>query len=416
MCDNTVHDILEETERKKYRLSDFFNMHWDNYVKNPKQYIYPRQFKAVNAMRTCRTAFLGVDLFSCPECGLIQEHYYSCKHRFCPSCSWRDTVKWAEHVKHRMLKTDHRHVVCTLPHSLKRLIKYNEYALLSLLMRSSAHTFQDWMHHKYQISIGIISVLHTFGETKGYHPHVHMIVSWGGIRKKYNNLKRIDNSYVDYTFLQKKFRNRFEEGLISMYDNKELYHEFSSRQDFMNYIRSVNKTDWVLHLESPMETPEKVIRYIGRYSKRACLSEYKITEIEGEYISFKYKDYSDRDVTGKAIEKVKRMHYRDFFPRLLQHVPLTNFKIVRYYGVYSNKGSAPEEFFSKPELKEQEQEVNIRICKECNEELVYIHTEYDIRRKSERTEPYISGKHNALIVDRSSRIYRYRRKLTEQLV
>lgn len=154
---------------KKYRLADFFNAHWDKYVKSPARPIRPEQYKAVNAIRVCRTAALGVDVYACPDCGELTEVYHSCKNRFCPTCSWQDTLKWAEKVKQNMLNIPHRHAVFTLPHQLISLTKKNKKAILNALMVSSSDTLKEWFLHKHGVKSGIISVLHTFGE-KRYAP------------------------------------------------------------------------------------------------------------------------------------------------------------------------------------------------------------------------------------------------------
>ena len=400
---------------KKYRLADFFDSWWDTYLESPAEYVKPEQLKAVNAIRVCRTAALGIDVYACPDCGEITNVYHSCKNRFCPTCSWQDTVRWAEDVKWKMLDTHHRHIVCTLPHSLNGLIKrngLNQDALLSILMRTAADTFKDWFWNKYGLKIGIISVLHTYGEKKDFHCHVHMIVSWAGIDPETGKLKIIEDGYVNYKFFQKKFRCKFEDELIGLFDKNELAHDFRDRQEFMQFVKSINKNNWNIHLEPPMDTPEQVIRYIGRYSKRACLSEYKITNIEGEYITFSYKDNKDRDENKKPIEKELCLHYREFFPRLLQHVPLPNFKIVRYYGLYSNKGLIPEEYRYKEgsekkhgetswgELQEEKTGKNPLYCKECGCEKEYIYTIVDLRLRDNRREKFNSNKHRHMIFKR----------------
>jgi len=391
MCISPTSRDYKVKTTKKYRLADFFDAHWETYMKSPKEYVKPEQLKAVNAIRVCRTPVLGVDMHACPKCGEITHTYHSCKNRFCPTCSWGDTIKWAEKIKNRMLNIKHRHIVCTIPHSLHPLIKRNRKLLLSALMRASGKTFTDYLENKYNIKAGVILVLHTFGETKDYHVHTHMIVSWGGICKKTGELKEIEKEFVNYEFIQKKFRCKFEDELIELFDNKELIHGFNDRQSFMNFIKQINKKDWRLHLEPGIDLPEKVIRYIGRYSKRACLSEYKITDMEGDYISFKHKDYKDIRKDKKPQEKILRLHYRDFFPRLLQHVPQAYFRIVRYYGVYSNHGNIPEEYFSKQqevsveEVEEEKfQKKNPLYCDYCHQEKVYITTIFDKRSRKER--------------------------------
>jgi hypothetical protein len=99
MCQH--HEIKHDYQQteKKYRLAHFFDMHWEEYMKSPKEYVKPEQLKAVNAMRVCRTAVLGVKEYACPGCGEVSHVYHSCKNRFCPTCSWKDTMKWAERIK-----------------------------------------------------------------------------------------------------------------------------------------------------------------------------------------------------------------------------------------------------------------------------------------------------------------------------
>ena len=136
------------TETPSYRLSNFFDNNWDAYVKNPNHYITPEQYKAVAAMRACRTEALGVDHYVCEECGEISQVYHSCKNRFCATCSWKDTMLWAEKMKNQMLDIPHRHVVFTLPHKLNNLINGNKRTLLSALFAATAEAMKDWMMYK----------------------------------------------------------------------------------------------------------------------------------------------------------------------------------------------------------------------------------------------------------------------------
>ncbi len=382
MCIHPKHKICEsKTQKKKFHLADFFDNNWDAYVKTPNHYITPEQYKAVAAMRACRTEALGIDHYVCKECGEISQVYHSCKNRFCPTCSWKDTMKWAEKMKAQMLDIPHRHVVFTLPHKLNDLISNNKWELLSALFKAAAEAIKDWMMHKYNLTPGIISVLHTFGETKQMHPHIHMILSWGGVNKN-NCLEEIKGEYVNYRFIQTKFRCKFEDKLIELFDSNTLGHKFSDRIEFHRFIKKTNDKNWRVHFEPAIQIPEEVIRYIGRYSKRACISEYKITNIDGEYISFKYKDYKNLDFYGKPIEKEITLNYREFFPRLLQHVPLPYFRIVRYYGAYAARTKAvlnktlimqtnkTSEIEKNEEIYEMTEPP--KICKNCNTEKTYL--------------------------------------------
>jgi hypothetical protein len=384
MCECAIH--TPETKHnwfgeKKFRLAHFFDQWWDIYRQDPKVFIQPEQYKAVADIRACRTAALGIDIYSCPQCGDTTEVYHNCKNRFCPTCSWSDTMRWAERIKRNMLNMPHRHVVFTIPHALNPLIKRNEYEMLNMQMKSSAETLKDWMANKYGLRCGIISVLHTAGELKTFHSHVHMIVSWGGI-DKIGAIQQIKGPFVKYEFISDKFRKDYEKRLTELFDTDKLQHDFRDKLEFLRFLRRINEKNWIIHFEEPIETPVEVIRYIGRYSKRACLSEYKITLMEGEIIGFSYKDYKNKDVIGLPIEKEKVHNYRDFFPLLLQHVPLPYFRLVRYYGIYSNKGHLPKEYFCQEEdvpvnwktIQESETGVDPMVCQKCKIAKVYTHT------------------------------------------
>jgi hypothetical protein len=405
MCDcaNKYQVELPANSEKKYRLADFFNTHWEAYLKTDHPLITIEQYKAVSAMRVCRTAVLGVDHYVCKDCGEVVEVYHNCHHRFCPTCSWGDTIKWAERIKEQMMDLPHRHVVFTLPHALIPLVKRNDKHLLNVLLRTSADTFKDWAEHKYQLKLGIISVLHTFGETKECHLHVHMIVSWGGIDPKTQKLVPIKGEYVNYKFLQDKFRNKFEDCLVAMFDRGSLQQTFADRLSFLAFLKRINMTNWRIHLEPPMPAPSAVIRYIGRYSKRACLSENKITEIDGEYIAFKYKDYKIIGLDNKPVEKTERLHFSIFFPRLLQHVPLPRFHLVRYYGLYSTKSKIPQNYLNNDiEQKEEQREwVNPFVCSYCQRERQYLYTVFDIRPREARIVPFDVTIHPSYIFKRA---------------
>ena len=414
MCNSTFHKEISGWQNEKtFRLADFFDKWWDIYLQSPREYITPEQYKAVNAMRLCRTEFLGVDYYACPDCGEITKVYHSCKNRFCPTCSWQDTVRWADRIKNQMMSLPHRHTVVTFPHQLNGLIKRNKKELLSVLLRVSADTFKDWMSHKYQIKPGIISVLHTFGETKDYHVHAHMIVSWGGIDNQTKSLRAINGEYVNYDFLKNKFRCRFEEELVAMFDKGTLEHDFSDRVNFLRFLKRINQKRWIIHLEPPMDIPTQVVRYIGRYSKRACLSEYKITGMEGETIRFRYKDYKTKDKQNKPVEQELELNYRDFFPRLLQHVPLRYFRLVRYYGLYSNRGIIPAEYLytakQDPEYKDIQGEEPLALEKTEKDPLICVHCQ---KRKEYQYTKLKSRNEGKILIFK--RVFVYKHRLREK--
>lgn len=375
---NEVHNWFGE---KRFRLADFFDQWWDPYCESPKHFIHPEQYKAVRDIRTCRTAALGVDVYTCPSCGEETKVYHSCKNRFCPTCNWSDTVKWAEKIRGNMLNIPHRHVTFTIPHELNWLIKRNQFLLLNMQMQASAETLSKWMEETHQIRPGIISVLHTAGEKKEYHTHVHMILSWGGITRN-GSLEALKGKFIDYDTIKDRFRENYKGRLLRFFREGQLDHNFIDELDLKKFLSRISEKHWIVYFNDPIDTPVEVIRYIGRYTKRACLSEYKITRMEGEIIAFKYKDNKHKDYYGHPIEKELELNYRDFFPLLLQHVPLPRFRLVRYYGIYSNRGHIPREYFSKIEVSEmswrslQQSETgqDPLLCPQCKVSKVYTYS------------------------------------------
>lgn len=382
-----VHDLLGQYHERelKYRLSQYFDKWWDEYIKKPNVFITPEQYKAVAAMRACRTEALGIDHYVCEDCGEISKVYHSCKNRFCPTCSWKDTMDWAKKMENEMLDLPHRHVVFTLPHQLNSLIIENKQLMFDILFRAAADSFIDWMGYKYKLKPGIISVLHSFGETKEFHPHIHMIISWGGINKNHYP-EAINGEYIKNEFIQTKFRCKFQDKLVELFDDGRLQHCFSCRISFMRFLTRINKKQWRIHLEPAMRIPKEVIRYIGRYSKRACISEHKITNIDGEYISFKYKDNKNLDYNGKPMVKELTLHFTEFFPRILQHVPIPYFRLVRYYGAYAARTKAMIKqkyplYLEKTEQENNEDEVyempvNPKYCTTCNKTKKYLYSTF----------------------------------------
>lgn len=148
-------------------------------------------------------------------------------------------------------------------------------------MQISAEALKNWMNYKYDLQPGIISVLHTGGEQKEAHFHTHMILSWGGIDKN-RTLRQIKGKYVNYDNLKSRFQEMFKKSLTNLFSSGKLDHDFKDITEFNRFLSRISEKRWIIHLEDPMDTPAAVIRYIGRYSKRACLSEYKITQMEGE--------------------------------------------------------------------------------------------------------------------------------------
>jgi len=279
---------------------------------------------------------MGYVQYSCTDCGEVHHILRSCGHRFCPTCGVNNTNKWAKKTLSNLLNIKHHHVVVTLPAWLRPMAKRNKVLVYNLLFRSAWEVIKGWFDYKHQMQGGLISVLHTSGADLKYHPHIHMIVTGGGLQS--GKVKLLEGAYLfSHEWFKQRFRWQFQQGLIKAYDKEELQvvYRHQKRAYFLSWLKKNNEKDWVVSVQAPLENATSIVRYVGRYTKRACLSEYKIESVEDAHISFRYNDYKNTPKGERPKEAVKRLHYVDFLDKLLQHVPEEGFVQVRYYGIYA---------------------------------------------------------------------------------
>jgi hypothetical protein len=265
------------------------------------------------------------------------------------------------------------------------LAKINPELLHTLLFHTSARVLKEWFAEKHHAIPGIISVLQTAGSDLHYHPHAHLLVSAGGL-KRGAWFELASDYLVNQKYLAKKFRWWFLKELVAAYDQGRLQlpgglATLRERREFMRLVKKLHSAEWVVSVQPPLAGPENIVRYIGRYTRRACLSEYRILHLAKGIITFECKDYATT-ADGKPGMKVVSLPYREFFDRLFQHVPLPGFRMVRYYGVYAHFKDLPplpeEEPRALPEkLTWRELQIvktgeDPLICPTCRCELVFV--------------------------------------------
>jgi len=383
--------MLQANQRQKIRLATIYSRYFDPYLADPKYPVSEETLKAVNQTIACRTSRIGVNIYQCPECNEHKHVLRSCKNRSCPQCGYADTKKWASNMSDKIADCRHHHIIFTLPASLRGLSKQNKKLIHSLLLKSTSETILDWFQAKYKLTPGIMNVLHTAGSDQKYHPHAHMLCSAGGlnISGQFIPLK-VSWYLVNHKFLAKKFRWHFETGLFSLYHKNELRTSFENAITFRKFIKQVNSKDWVVSVQPPLMNPDDIINYVGRYTKRACISEHNILSADNGVIRFRYKDYKNSDPAGKPAMAIIELGYRDFFGRLFEHVPSKGFRMVRYYGLYStrlirclkpgkNSQDKPTPRINWREYQIQKTGIDPLICPCCGAEMKLVQEYYDRR-------------------------------------
>jgi RNA polymerase subunit RPABC4/transcription elongation factor Spt4 len=260
MCINSLPE-------KKYRLADFFESHWDKYLMNPKEPILPEQFKAVNALRACRTEQLGVDVFACTGCGTTHKVYHSCGNRFCPTCGHHATQTWRGQILAKMIDRKHHHITVMLPSEFRVLAKNNSKEVYGALFTSAAEALKQWFWHRFKVTPGIMSVLHTFGDDKKYHVHLHMVVTNGGLTKngKYVDLKKSKTWFVNYSWLcNEKFKPIMLKKLNQLNKKGELNHEYESKEEFNQFTGSVGQKKWRMNIKESLGNADDIVKYTCR--------------------------------------------------------------------------------------------------------------------------------------------------------
>jgi uncharacterized OB-fold protein len=290
----------------------------------------PARMHVLRRILACRTAKLGRHLFICKDCGWSAPFYNPCRDRHCPQCQGKATAEWLESRRERMLPTPHFQVVFTLPDELRSIAFDNQALVYALLFRAGSSVLLDLADQRLEARFGIMAVLHTWTSELGLHPHLHCLVTAGGL---HHDDDRWVATAEDYLFpgrvLGAMFRGRFLEGLIDAFDRGQLVlrgEATLAAKAFRSMVRALSKRHarWVVHVEPPRGRPaDHIVKYLARYVKRVAITDARILEV------------TDTDVTFKTRSGVLTLDGAEFVHRFLLHILPMEFRKVRYYGLYA---------------------------------------------------------------------------------
>ena len=291
------------------------------------------QLKAMNAIEKCSTGLLGYHRVVCESCGHHQVVYNSCRNRHCPHCQWVKQEVWVDGIKSQLLPVKYAHLVFTLPDFLNEFVLLNHQLIYNMLFEASWHAVNRCCLSCLEAQTGALSVLHTWGQNLSLHPHVHMLVPAGGLDT--DGMQWISSAkgfFLPIRALSRIFRARMLFLLRDAVFGKQLRIPEKWRgKNIAEELRGLSEQkDWVVHLEKSRLSPTKVVEYLGRYIQRVAISNHRVIAIEGDNVSFHYKDYSDK---GK--KKTMTLPAMEFIRRFMQHILPKGFCKVRYYGILS---------------------------------------------------------------------------------
>ncbi|MEO5984845.1 MAG: IS91 family transposase [Ferruginibacter sp.] len=295
--------------------------------------------KVLNRLKICRTASLGYHVYRCSneECGELKYQYHGCRDRHCPQCGAIKKEQWIEARTQELLPVKYYHVVFTLPHELNSIVMGHRKILFKLLFDASAQTLLCFANdNKYLGAMpGIISILHTWGQQLSFHPHIHCIVSGGGITGD-NDWKQAIKNQWRFLFPVKAmgivYRAKFLQSLQQMIAKGEVI--LPDNKDSKQLLNLLYHKDWVVYAKAPFGGPLAVIEYLGRYTHKVAISNHRICSINDQdnTVSFAYKDYADGN-----IQKQMTLSAAEFIRRFGQHILPARFTKIRTYGYLSNR-------------------------------------------------------------------------------
>lgn len=279
------------------------------------------QLRTLSAIKQCRTQALGGHLDACADCGTVRISYNSCRNRHCPKCQGQHRERWIAAREAELLPVPYFHVVFTLPDCINPLALHQPQLVYDTLFKTAWETLQQFGKTK-AVQMGMIAVLHTWGQTLSLHPHLHCIVPGGGVTKQgqWQNI-RADGKYLfSVKALSKVFRAKYCEQL------KE-----QAPEQYAKLRAKLWEKNWVVYAKKPFGSPKAVVEYLGRYSHKIAISNHRLQQINATTVTFGYKDYRQ----GGAKQQMT-LTKGEFIRRFALHILPKRLVKIRHYGFLSS--------------------------------------------------------------------------------
>lgn len=284
----------------------------------------------VAKMLLCRKGW-GHSEYQCPNCNTSRQVPHTCKSRFCSSCGKAAVDRWVETTLSDILDVQYQHLVFTIPEGLRDWFRMNRKLMLNALFRAVKNTLLEWTQQR-GYRPGLILVLHTFGAEINWNPHIHVIITCGGL--SINETKWIVNRYLPWNCIRPMYRYAFLHEFKTLFNQGEIKPPPSLRfirtpKAFNSYLSQFHKKEWYVHLGETLAEANFTVRYVGRYGKRPVIAESKIISFNGDTVTFQYKDRATKEQTLLTLSVM------EFIGRLVQHIPDMYFRTLRYSGIFA---------------------------------------------------------------------------------
>jgi hypothetical protein len=297
------------------------------------------QLKVMGAIAACRTAALGGHAERCGDCGHQRVAYNSCRNRHCPKCQAAARTQWLADRQAELLPVPYFHVVFTVPPVIGEIAFQNKAIVYNILFAAAAETLRAIAADPKHLGaeVGVVAVLHSWGQALTHHPHLHCVVPGGGLAPGGERWVACrPGFFLPVRVLSRLFRRLFLERLRDAFDAGHLKF-FAERAHlaepaaFARLISPLAKRDWVVYAKRPFGGPEQVLAYLGRYTHRVAITNSRLTTFENHRVTFRWKDYRHDNP-----QHLMTLEAGEFIRRFLLHVLPTGFHRIRHYGFLAN--------------------------------------------------------------------------------
>lgn len=294
------------------------------------------QRRALRDVERCRTAALGGHVERCAGCDHTRIAYNSCRNRHCPKCCASQQAAWLSREAANLLPVEYHHVVFTLPAEVNPIGLQNPTTVYDALMFAAAQTIREVAANPKHLGaeVGLLLVLHTWGQTLSYHPHVHGIATGGGLTPDRQWRSCRPGFFLPVRVLSRVFRGNFLDQMREAFTAGKLA-GFENAGAFEAWVSQLQAKDWVVYSKPPFGGPQQVLKYLARYTHRVAIGNSRLVSLEEGRVTFGYKDYAD-----SAKTKTMTLEGVEFLRRWVQHVLPRGFVKIRHYGLLANRHRA----------------------------------------------------------------------------
>lgn len=308
------------------------NQNWESYQDKYHFMIRPVEREEVEKMLKCRDYSQGHTTYECPKCGYTTTIPFTCKSRICTVCGKKHTDKWADKVSKELLEVTHRHMVFTMPDKLWPHLEQHRH-LLKDVMDTVKTTLENVVNHRWktlQVVPGIITVLHTYGKDLKFNPHIHAIVTEGGLRERNQNDQNNREEWIDVNYFPyEKLRKVWQYQLLAKIKEKLPHHK--ELHSLLDQLYREKENGFYVYAKRRIQGKEKefICRYIARYVRHPAIAESRINSYnpDTKMVQFWYRHDDQQEEVN--------MHIYEFIGKLTAHIPPRQFRTIRYYGLYA---------------------------------------------------------------------------------